>query len=526
MRRLPIGCPLKTNSAVVLAMICVLLTAGIGGAAVGANADSGRPAEAADQVDPREPPVRLESDTTIITSGEVMAHDVVVTTSTKAVGVYDVAVDIAASRVASVSDVTLNEQSHTVGTPISIADNGSSVDLTGVLATTSDTASMTIATITLQGNRAGPSDLELAGEALGTVAGNLSLVTDTPRASLTDTATERAQPSASATTQVSNSKTLDGLRQEGLSTVAADVTDGANEKVTQPVDARVETDNDSTLPVHNTRNSQNVTSPGSEFRTVSFSNLHTSRSHAETLTYRVFIVDDSTTGTNSTDTAAANDTKSVEDESAQDAEQKPSSTDNDEPEETDSDTPNSTPRDTPVRLEPSNSSVPVGTSTSYDVIVESADGGVGAYEFTLTLDDPSVASVTDLELGGNPPMKMSDVTFAADGSSVSGAAVLADTNDTGRVTIATTTITGDSAGTSNLSLAVAALGTEAGDSYTVTETPTSSITVTADTLAEPAPADVDVSNRTVPNTTTQGDNITVSTNVTNTGVETATKAEE
>lgn len=47
-------------------------------------------------------------------------------------------------------------------------------------------------------------------------------------------------------------------------------------------------------------------------------------------------------------------------------------------------------------------------------------------------------------------------------------AALADTADTGSVTIATITLRHEAAGTSDVSLTVDALGTEAGQSYTVT----------------------------------------------------------
>ena len=61
-------------------------------------------------------------------------------------------------------------------------------------------------------------------------------------------------------------------------------------------------------------------------------------------------------------------------------------------------------------------------------------------------------------------------TYATDSSSVNVEAAQADTDDSGSVTFLTVTVQGESAGTSDLSVAVNALGDEAGESYDVTST--------------------------------------------------------
>ncbi|RAW46972.1 hypothetical protein DQW50_00875 [Halorubrum sp. 48-1-W] len=133
--------------------------------------------------------------------------------------------------------------------------------------------------------------------------------------------------------------------------------------------------------------------------------------------------------------------------------------------------------ETEVRLEPASDTVDSGGSTTYDVVVEDADGGVGVYDFTVDVDDSTIASITDVSLNGNPGEASTDVTVAENGSVTDVDAARANTNDTGRVTIATVTVTGDDIGDSDIRLNVDALETENNEAYTTTDTTDASITV-------------------------------------------------
>jgi len=135
---------------------------------------------------------------------------------------------------------------------------------------------------------------------------------------------------------------------------------------------------------------------------------------------------------------------------------------------------------TAVSLSPSAASVDESNTTTFDVVVENADGGVGAHNFTVSVD-PSVAEITDIQLAGNP--SLSDVSFASDNSSVTSASSLADTADTGAVTIATVTVEGTASGTTGVDLTVNALGNESGNDYTVSSVNDATLTVKGPTLA-------------------------------------------
>lgn len=110
----------------------------------------------------------------------------------------------------------------------------------------------------------------------------------------------------------------------------------------------------------------------------------------------------------------------------------------------------------------------VAETTAVDVVVDDADGGVGAYNVTVTLADPGTARIVDVTLHGDPSDETAEVDVASDGSSATAIAALADTDDTGSVTVVTVTLRGGEAGATDLDLTVTALGDETGHSYTTT----------------------------------------------------------
>jgi hypothetical protein len=174
-----------------------------------------------------------------------------------------------------------------------------------------------------------------------------------------------------------------------------------------------------------------------------------------------------------------------------------------------------------VSVQPAAASVDVGDTTTVDVVVDSADGGVGAYNVTVGLADGSVASITDVEFGGDPGV--SETFGPADATTAR--AALADTDDTGSVTVLTVTIEGLSAGTTDVTVDVNALGTEDGINYAVPQTSGATLTV-GEGDAQPTPATFEVSNLAAPDTVDEGDLIDVSADVTNTGDEAATQTVE
>jgi hypothetical protein len=112
--------------------------------------------------------------------------------------------------------------------------------------------------------------------------------------------------------------------------------------------------------------------------------------------------------------------------------------------------------ETTVGLAPGADSVDVGENATVRVVVDDADGGVGAAAVEVTTDDSSVARIVDVELAGDP--QFTDVSIADDGSSATVAVVGADTADSGSVPILSVTVAGEADGTTDFSLNVSALG--------------------------------------------------------------------
>ena len=166
--------------------------------------------------------------------------------------------------------------------------------------------------------------------------------------------------------------------------------------------------------------------------------------------------------------------------------------------------------ETAVHFEPASDTVDSGGSTTYDVVVEDADGGVGVYDFTVDVDDPGIASIADVSPAGSPGGAATDVSVAENGSSATVDAARTNTNDTGRVTIASVTVTGDDVGSSDVRLSVDALETEDGEAYAVTDTNGTSISVEA----PPEPADFRVTSLNGPTSTTVPASASVTTDTT------------
>jgi hypothetical protein len=494
---------LNAQSTIVLAIAALVISVGVGGAAVGVGPAAEIQTPGVFQTDQPETSVALEPESATVDEGETTTYDVVVSDANGGVGAYDFTVSIDDPSVASIAAVEVRGSPAEQTTDVSVAGDGSSADVAAALANTSDTGSVPIATVTVSGDAEGTSDIGLTVDALGTEAGESYVVTETTGASITvesDDPAPEPEPDP-ANFQVSDLNAPDSATQGDNITVSADVTNDGDEEATQTVQFRLDVDGNGTLEGDEALTSQEVTLDGDETQTVTFSDLDTSALAPGDYAHGVFTDDDSATATITIEAADDGDDGADDgddgaddgddgaddgddgaddgDDGADDGDDGDAG-DGDDGADDGDDGDGEADLETAVSLQPAESTVTVGETTTYDVVVDTANGGVGAYDFDITVDDPSVASVTDLEFGGDPSSATSNATFADDGSSVSVSAALANTSDTGSVTIATATVTGDAPGTSGLSLAVDALGTEEGESYTVTETTDASITVESD----------------------------------------------
>jgi len=131
---------------------------------------------------------------------------------------------------------------------------------------------------------------------------------------------------------------------------------------------------------------------------------------------------------------------------------------------------------TTVALSPASASVETTNSTQYAVVVESADGGVGSLDISVAVADGAVANVSTASITGSGQFETVD--RAADNDSVRLTATGMDTADSGAVEVATVTLVGVEAGTTDVSLTVTSLGDENGSAYDVDTTEDATLSVT------------------------------------------------
>jgi hypothetical protein len=151
-------------------------------------------------------------------------------------------------------------------------------------------------------------------------------------------------------------------------------------------------------------------------------------------------------------------------------------------------TPSRTPADkaqtageTALSLEPQQQSVSTGEASSFDVVVESANGGVGSYGINVSISDSSIGKITGAIDRGNSAELAK--RYSASNASVTISGFLSDTNQTGAVTIASINVSGSTEGTTDISisLANAGLGNESGLEYRITNLNNATLTVDSNT---------------------------------------------
>ncbi|RDZ63829.1 hypothetical protein C5B90_11950 [Haloferax sp. Atlit-12N] len=127
--------------------------------------------------------------------------------------------------------------------------------------------------------------------------------------------------------------------------------------------------------------------------------------------------------------------------------------------------------DTTVGFGTDAATVEPDSTRTFDIVVDSVDAGVGAYNLTVELDDASVGRIAEVATPDGTDPRLQDVSYDEDRTVASVRVVGLDTDDAGSVAVATVTIeTADATGNGALDVSVSTLGDEDGNSYTVTDT--------------------------------------------------------
>ena len=471
---------LNAKSVVVLAAIAVVGIGGIGGAVAGVGPTGGFDVPFAQQQEPTPAPetaVHLGPSDATVRVGETATYDVVVANASGGVGDHVAVVSVDDPSVASITDVSLRGNQSDEAAEVSIAPDGSSANLTAAPTDAADGGSVVVATVTVGGDAPGTSDVGVRVDGLDTDAGDSYNVTDVSGAAIA------VEPNPDpAEFRVSRLNASHGVTRGEPFNVSVSVTNDGDLEATQTV--RYELDlADNEAVVGNGTATGNGTAAGDETvdsdepfeadRVVATREVTLTSHDRETVTFSGVNVTDVDPGSHRHGVSTENDsvTGVVDVEAAARSSPGP---------------------ETAVRLLPSG--VPVdadeadvtgetvdpGETTTYDVVVANASGGVGAYEFTLDVEDVTYATVADVTVRGGASDATTEVVLVEDGAAANVTAVPADTDDNGSVTVATLAIEGHAVGTTDLGLRVDALANENGTRYNVTTSTGAPIAVESD----------------------------------------------
>jgi hypothetical protein len=269
-------------------------------------------------------------------------------------------------------------------------------------------------------------------------------VTDAAGATDTDAVGVTVQPPAPdpANFQVSNLQAPSTATQGDLVDVSADIENTGGQTATKTVEFRLDANGDGLGDDGDVVLDQSVELAPGASTTVTFADVDTGALSPGTYTHGVVTPDDSATAQITIDSPPTAD------------------------------------KETTIGLQPADQTGAVGVTTTYEVVVDSADGGVGAGEIAVSVADASVATIEGVDIVG-PNTVEKEVTDSSAEFDYFGA----NTADSGSVVIAEVTVEGTGAGTTDLAIEPAndndevLLFDETGAPYDVTGTNGASLEV-------------------------------------------------
>lgn len=128
-------------------------------------------------------------------------------------------------------------------------------------------------------------------------------------------------------------------------------------------------------------------------------------------------------------------------------------------------------------LQPATATTIAGGTADIELVIEGPDAGIGSYDVTVTVADPATGTITDIteaQTGGTGSTEILD----SGASATAERALLSDTfSPADEVSVVTFTLTGEAAGTTELTIENIGVGNEEGSEYTVSGTEPATIEV-------------------------------------------------
>jgi hypothetical protein len=180
---------------------------------------------------------------------------------------------------------------------------------------------------------------------------------------------------------------------------------------------------------------------------------------------------------------------------------------------------------TDVKLSPESNTITTGSTTTVDIVVMNATGGVGAVNVTVSLSSGDAATITDASLDDTAYSVKKQTN--TDNTSVTIIGFGLDTSDSGSVVVGDLTVRGDTSETTEILLQVNGLGDESGSDYTIDSVDGTSVSVTSSSEGGDGSGDDETPTPTTeePNTSTTTEEPNTSTTTEKSNTSTTTTAQ-
>lgn len=135
-------------------------------------------------------------------------------------------------------------------------------------------------------------------------------------------------------------------------------------------------------------------------------------------------------------------------------------------------------------LEPHQVTATLNSSVPLSINASGVDNGVGSYNITVTIQNSSIAAISDVSHKGDS-LSGETTSIADDGSTVLIAGTAVDTVDTGNTTIADISVSTVKLGTTTVEMNVSTLSSESGEEYDISTNQGSTVRVNSENAPGP-----------------------------------------
>lgn len=143
-----------------------------------------------------------------------------------------------------------------------------------------------------------------------------------------------------------------------------------------------------------------------------------------------------------------------------------------------------------IGVTPTEATIPANTTATFDIVVDSAVGGVGSVDATVSLAPTGPAVIETATVSGTPTSETTNISDDNSSVDVQASGMNVSTGDS--APIVTVTVRGEQAGTAELGTSVDAVTDQTGKEYAITGTDVATLNINAETTSSQPETTVDV----------------------------------